>query len=291
MKVSGFSFIKNAVICDYPIVEAIQSILPVCDEVVVAVGKSDDDTLSLVRNIHPSKIRILETVWDQNIRAGGRVFAMETDKAFQAISKDSDWAFCIQADEIVHENSLDRISESMSEWKENKEVDGLLVDFTHFYGSYGYVADSYGWHRREIRVVRNEKNIFSYGDSMGFRKTPNEKLRVKQSGGMIYHYSYVKPPDKMMTKVRAMHKLWHDDEWIREQLGDAALFDYGNIDSLRVFTGNHPQVMKERIARQNWQFDFDVSKNRMRLKHRLRKLIEKTFGVSVGEYRNYKLIE
>ena len=291
MKVTGFSFIKNAVICDYPIVEAIRSILPLCDEVVVAVGKSDDDTLNLVRSIHPSKIRILETVWNETIREGGKVFAMETDKAFHALPDDADWAFCIQADEIVHENSLDRISESMSKWKEHKNVDGLLIDFIHFYGSYQYVADSYSWHKREIRIVRNDQNIFSHGDSMGFRKWPNEKLQVKHSGGMIYHYSYVKPPDKMMTKVRAMHKLWHDDEWIQQQLGDEALFDFSKIDSLKIFTGNHPSVMKERIDRQNWKFEFDVSKSRMRFKHRLRQFTEKTFGVSIGEYRNYKLLE
>lgn len=291
MRVVGFSFIRNAVLCDYPIVEAVRSILPLCDEVVVAVGKSEDDTLNLVRGIHPSKIRILETIWDDNLREGGRVFALETDKAFQALSNDADWAFCIQADEIVHENYLDRISQTMSRWKKDNVVDGLLLDFTHFYGSYNYVADSPSWHRREVRIIRNDKSIFSYGDSMGFRKRPNDKLRVRESGGMIYHYSYVKPPDKMLTKVRAMHKLWHDDEWIQNELGDAALFDYGTIDSLKLFEGNHPAVMKERIAKQNWKFEFDVSENRIRLKHRIRKFIQRKFGISVGEYRNFKLLE
>ncbi|MBI3004381.1 MAG: glycosyltransferase family 2 protein [Ignavibacteriales bacterium] len=291
MKVSGFSFIRNAVLCDYPIVEAIRSILPLCDEVVVAVGKSEDETLNLVRSIHPSKVRVLETVWDDNIREGGQVFAMETDKAFQAIAEDADWAVCIQGDEIVHENSLDKISQTMAQWKDEKDVEGLLVDFTHFYGSYNYVADSYDWHRREVRIVRNDKSIFSYGDSMGFRKRPNEKLRVKQSEGMVYHYSYVKPPDKMMAKARAMHKLWHDDRWIQQELGNAAVYEYGNIGSLKVFTGTHPQVMEERMKRQNWTFNFDVTKSRMRLKYRVRKFIETTFGVNVGEYRNYKLIE
>jgi hypothetical protein len=38
---------------DYPIVEAIKSILPICDDFVVAVGNSDDDTLfsMIVNNI------------------------------------------------------------------------------------------------------------------------------------------------------------------------------------------------------------------------------------------------
>ena len=40
MRVSGFTFIRNAIHYDYPIVEAIHSILPLCDEVVVAVGNS-----------------------------------------------------------------------------------------------------------------------------------------------------------------------------------------------------------------------------------------------------------
>ena len=45
MKVSGFTFIRNAIKFDYPVVEAIKSILPVCDDFFVAVGNSDDNTL------------------------------------------------------------------------------------------------------------------------------------------------------------------------------------------------------------------------------------------------------
>ena len=48
MKVTGFTFIRNAIRYDYPVKEAILSILPLCDEFVVAVGKSDDDTRSLI---------------------------------------------------------------------------------------------------------------------------------------------------------------------------------------------------------------------------------------------------
>ena len=62
MKVTGFSFIRNAVQFDYPIVEAIRSVLPLCDDFVIAVGKSDDTTLELVKSIDPDKIKIIETV-------------------------------------------------------------------------------------------------------------------------------------------------------------------------------------------------------------------------------------
>ena len=86
MNVVGFSFIKNAILYDYPIKEAILSVLPICDEFVIAVGKSEDDTLALIQSIASPKIRILETVWDDTLREGGRVLAVETDKAFQAMS-------------------------------------------------------------------------------------------------------------------------------------------------------------------------------------------------------------
>src|SRR6187399_221249 len=103
MKVVGFSFIKNAVKMQYPIVEAIQSILPICDEVIVAVGRSEDTTRELVASLG-DKVKIIDTVWDTSLREGGRVLAAETDKAFQAIAKDADWCVYIQGDEVMHED-------------------------------------------------------------------------------------------------------------------------------------------------------------------------------------------
>ncbi len=90
MKVSGFSFIRNGQKFGYPFVESIKSILPICDDFYIAVGNSDDDTLEIVKSINSDKIRIIETVWDDSLRAGGQVLAVETNKAFQAIPEDSD---------------------------------------------------------------------------------------------------------------------------------------------------------------------------------------------------------
>ncbi|MBL7866083.1 MAG: glycosyltransferase family 2 protein, partial [Cyclobacteriaceae bacterium] len=144
MKVSGFTIIRNAVLLDYPVVEAIRSILPLCDEVVVAVGKSEDNTRELVRSIDP-KIRVIDTVWDDTQREGGRVLALETDKAFAGIADDADWCFYIQADEILHESYLEVVSRAMKENMHDKQVEGLLFKYRHFYGSFDYVASSWNW--------------------------------------------------------------------------------------------------------------------------------------------------
>jgi len=178
MKIAGFTFIRNAVIHDYPILEAINSVLPLCDEFVVAVGKSDDDTLQLIKNIGSPKIRIIETVWDLKLKEGGHVFAEETDKADQAISDDVDWAFYIQGDECIHEKYLPVIKREMEATLHDATIEGLLLKYKHFYGSYDYVAESRRWYRREIRVIKRLPGIKSYKDAQGFRIN-GRKLNVK----------------------------------------------------------------------------------------------------------------
>jgi hypothetical protein len=290
MKVTGFSFIRNAIKYDYPIVEAIRSILPLCDEFVVAVGNSEDNTLDLINSIDKNKIKIIQTVWDDTLREGGKVLADETNKAFRAIADDSHWAFYIQGDEAVHEKYFDSIHSAMKKWKDDKRVDGLLFHYLHFYGSYDYVGTSPRWYQNEIRIVRNDKNIYSYRDAQGFRKGNNEKLRVKPVNAYIHHYGWVKEPAAMQRKQESFNKLYHNDEWVEKNILKSQQFDYaGHIDALAKFTGNHPLLMQERIERINWQFEHDISFNRLSLKNRFKLLVKKLFGIQLG-YKNYKLI-
>lgn len=290
MKVSGFTIIRNAVKYDYPIVESITSVLPLCDEFIVAVGNSSDNTLGLIQTINSPKIKIVETVWDDDLREGGRTFALETDKAFQAVSSDCDWAFYIQADEAVHEKYYPAIREAMEKYKDDRAVDGLLFHYKHFYGSYDYVGESWRWYRREIRIVRNNKNIFSYRDAQGFRKKPNEKLNVKLIDAFIYHYGWVKDPRAMQFKQQDWNKFYHDDQWIETNITKAEAFDYSNVDSLALFNDSHPVTLKDRIAKKNWKFDYDISKKKYSLKEKIKRFVHSLTGYRIGEYKNYKIV-
>lgn len=290
MKVSGFTFIKNAVLYDYPIVEAIRSILPLCDEVVVAVGESDDKTQELIQNIGDPKIRIIETVWDDSLREGGRVLAVETDKAFAAIAKESDWAFYIQGDEVIHEKYHPVIRKAMEKYRDNKDVDGLLFYYLHFYASYDYVGSSSNWYPHEIRVIRNNPSIYSYRDAQGFRIGDNQKLKVKLIDAYVYHYGWVKPPEAMQRKQQSFQKLWHSDEWVNENVSKVESFDYEkHVSSLKPFEGTHPEVMHQRIAAKNWKFDFDISFTHTTTKDRAKRFLKKYLGINLG-YQNYKMI-
>ncbi len=288
MKISGFSFIKNAIKYQYPIVEALQSILPLCDEVVVAVGDSEDSTRELVASINPKKIKIIDTVWNEGFKEGGRVLAVETDRAFNAISADTDWCFYIQGDEVLHEQYHKEVYEQMKKWRDKKEVEGLLFKYRHFYGSFDYVGISSKWYRNEIRIIRNDKTIFSYRDAQSFRKGNNERLKVKPIDAYIHHYGWVREPQAMFSKQRNFGR-FYDGKGDEGRIYSGE-FDYSKIDALAKYTGTHPEVMKSKIASVNWQFEYDLSYNNLSIKERFKNLLEKITGKRPFDFNNYKII-
>lgn len=288
MKVSGFTFIRNAILLDYPVVASIQSILPLCDEVIVAVGNSDDDTLGLIQNIDP-KVKIIQTTWDDSLRENGRVLAVETDKALAAIDPAADWAIYIQGDEVMHQDDHQHILKAMTRFQHDQDVDGLLFDYLHFYGSYDYIGVSNNWYKKEIRIVKPGRGIFSFRDAQGFRKTPDQKLKVASANARVFHYGWVKDPRAMQRKQERFHKLWHDDAWLEKNIKVAEAFDYeDHIHELARFDGTHPQWIAERLSQRNWNFDVDISRRKRTLKNRLKNIL-KWMGIDTN-YANYTLI-
>jgi hypothetical protein len=293
MKVAGFTFIRNAVQNDYSIVEAITSILPICDEFIVAHGNSSDETLALIEGINSPKIKIIQTIWDDSVREGGKTFALETDKAFQAISPDVDWAFYIQGDECIHEKYLDTIKKEMQICLNNKNIEGLLFKYKHFYGSYDYYAHSRRWYHREIRIIKNLTGMRSYRDAQGFRYN-DRKLKVKLIDAYMYHYGWVKAPSGLKTKIKNTGQFYSsDDQWIENTYNEDFVFDYGNAERLLKFEESHPNVFQERVKRVNWKFTFDPTElaNKLNFRRKVLGKIEDLTGIRLFAYKNYKRIK
>jgi hypothetical protein len=291
MKVSGFTFIRNAIKFDYPVVEAIKSILPVCDDFVVAVGNSDDSTLDLIQGIDKQKIRIIETVWDDSktMKKGGKVFALETDKAFKEIGMDSDWAFYIQGDEVIHEKYLPAIRSAMEENLSNKAVDGLIFNYCHFYGTFDYVADSRRWYRSEIRIVRNHKDIRSWNDAQGFRWKDARKLTGRFIDATVYHYGWVRPPKKMMEKLEGAKQYWSADSKHIKTIDQVSTeYDYTeSIDSLTRFKGTHPAVMKSRLEQLDWHPELSEKRKKFTARYFVLYWFEKIFRYRPFENKHF----
>jgi len=288
MFVSGFTFVRNAVKYDYPVEASVRSLLPLVDELIVCLGNSDDTTEALIKSIADPKIKIIHSVWDDSLREGGRVLAVETNKALDAVNPHADWCIYLQADEVMHEDDYSAIRSAMSKFKDDKKVEGLLFKYLHFYGNYNYIGDSRKWYRYEIRIIRNDKNIRSYKDAQGFRYN-DRKLNVKEMPARVFHYGWVKNPYHQSEKQKSFHKLWHSDEAVKKKVKDD-LFDYSAIDSLALFKQTHPKVMQKRIDEVNWEFTYDVSKKKLKLKDRALLLIEKFTGYRFFEYKNYHKI-
>jgi hypothetical protein len=289
MKISGFTIIKNAVVNDFPIVEAIKSILPVVDEMIVLIGDSTDATIALIEAIGDPKIKIHHSVWDKNLRKGGVVLAVETDKAFQYIDDSFDWAFYIQGDEVVHEKYHPAIIEACHKYKTDDAVQGLLFNYKHFFGTYDYVGDSRKWYAHEVRIIRNNKKITAYRDAQGFR-IGKTKLPVAAINAAIYHYGWVKSPEQMRKKQKESSVFWHDDTQMEKIISSPDYYDFSGFDSLEKFTDTHPIVMKERIIQKNWAIDLDISKKKFSLKNLILYYFEKWTGIRPFDFRNYKII-
>ena len=290
MKITGVTIIKDAIKNDYPIVEAITSILPLVDEMVVSIGQSDDGTEDLIKSINSKKIKIFYSQWDLSLRKGGVVLAEETNKALMHVSNDTDWVFYIQGDEVLHEKYYENILTAAKKYFNNPKVLGLLFDFVHFYATYNYVGDSRRWYNKEVRIIRHNKNIQAYKDAQGFRLS-NKKIEVKQIDACINHYGWVKSPTQMIAKQKNVSQFWNEDtdEW-RNYLEIEDLYNFNDFDSLVKFTGTHPVVMEKRVKAQQWTLDIDISKKKFTLKEKLLYWFEKKKGVRLFDFKNYKKI-
>jgi hypothetical protein len=290
VKVSGFTFVRNAVRLGYPILPAIRSVLPLCDELIVNVGVSDDGTLDLVRSLGDPRVVIFETRWDESKLERGRVLAEQTDLALARCS--GEVCLYVQADEVVHEDDHPALRRSLARLASDDALDGLLFDYVHFYGSFHTVGSSRRWYRREVRAVKNGVGVRSWRDAQGFRIGPGEqarKLKVAASGARMFHYGWVRPPEAQRVKIAEMERLYHGEQ-VREQWL-ARRFEYDAEEKVRPFQGTHPSPIREFVAGADWPFTPRPRwLRRAHVREDLLDLFEAATGVRIGEYRNYELI-
>ncbi len=252
MKVSGFTIVRNGVKYFYPFKEAILSILPLCDEMIVNVGISEDNTLEVVKSINSDKIKIINTEWDMSLREGGKLLSVETNHALEKCT--GDWCFYIQADEVLHEKYIPLIQSEMRKHLSNPEAEGLRFKYKHFYGSFDYFQDNYrNWYIREVRVIKRNPDIISWGDAMDFRHRNGSKIKRVNIDAEIYHYGYVRPPDTLLRKRIDFHKLYGSDEEVVKFADSVQTYD--DLGNLKRFEESHPAVMNDRIKMSNWDFD------------------------------------
>jgi len=311
MKISGFSMVKNATKLYYPMKAAVESILPIVDEFVIALGDcdADDTTRQELESIQSEKVKIIDTTWDLQAYPRGMENAHQTDIAKNHCS--GDWLFYLQADEVIHEKYLPEIQAKCAKYLDDGRVEGFLFKYKHFWGDYDHYHISHGWYPHEIRIIRNEPDIHSWESAQSFRRIPNfdgknyrqqentYKLKVIELDAYVYHYGWVRPPHYMQNKKQALDTVHKGSQKVAEMYKNAPQdFDYGPLDQLAVFKETHPKVMQEWIARFDWksqlQYGGKPNPNRKKHKHerckyRLITFVERHLlgGRQIGGFRNY----
>lgn len=311
MKISGFTFIKNGDKLYIPTKESILSILPICDEFVIALGDCDEDdkTEELIASINSPKIKIVRTTWDTKKFPKNTEFAHQTDIAKENCT--GDWLFYLQCDEAIHEDDLEKIKSTCKSELTNLKVDGFLFKYLHFWGDYNHYHLSHVWYNREIRIVRNLPEIHSWKDAQSFRKFDSwngtfedyqrkegtEKLKVKELDIHVYHYGYVRPPI-LMTKKRKVSSTSYHGENASEANSVPDLYDYGPLNKLTKFGGTHPATMSEWMKKFDWENELQYTgkrnPNRPVLKHEKPKYVLLSWlennlrgGRPIGGFKNY----
>ena len=313
MKISGFTFTKNATKLYYPVKASIECLLPLVDEFIVVLGDcdADDNTEKEINSINSNKIKIIHTVWDLEKYPTGMEYAHQTDIAKAACT--GDWLFYIQSDEVVHEKYLPVIKENCEKYLKDAAVEGFLFKYKHFWGDYDHFVSSHAWYPREIRIIRNDPEIHSWRDAQSFRrmsgfngldyykKENTAKLHVVELDASVFHYGFVRPPN-IMQKKRKNHNTNYSGATSTQQMfkDEGEFFDYGDLSKIKTYKETHPWVMKDFIEQFNWKHLLRYSSGTERkklqkhekFKYRFLTFIEHTFfkGRLLFGFKNYTIL-
>ncbi|OGD78357.1 MAG: hypothetical protein A2Y64_00080 [Candidatus Coatesbacteria bacterium RBG_13_66_14] len=293
MRVCGFSFVRNALENDYPVVEAVRSVLPLCDEFQLVVADSTDGTLDFLRaELADPRVVISEAPWDESSRTGGRILARLTDAALERCS--GDWGLYVQADEAIHERYHPAVRACLEHHLGDDDVQGLLFRFRHFYGGYHTIHTGRKWYRREVRVIRLGIGLKSWGDAMGFRFPDGRKPAVVWAADAeVFHYGWARSEESFRVKQRSFTRLYVADD--AELEGNLTRPDepvYKNSCYLVPFSGTHPAPTARRLqarvaaAQKNAPFGPHTDTPGQRALE----WIERRLGVRFGEPRNFHLL-
>lgn len=286
MKVSGFTFIKNGQLLGYPFIESIKSILPIVDEFVIAHGPSEDQTLEMILALNEPKIKLIETQWCQNMRAKGYVYGQQ--KMIAQFNCTGDWAFYLEADEVVHEDDFPVILDAMKKYKDDPEVEALVFDYLHFYGSANTYAWSPAWYKRAPRIIKTSVRSYAPDGLFWLVLDKNKVGRYPKAalvGATMYHYGWVRSESDMNLKSEKVNQYW-------DKKPDQISYEEIDATVIKRFEGQHPKLMTEWLSNANQEFQANPyhKLTRREKKHRVSMKLESLFNLDLSK-KHYNLVK
>jgi hypothetical protein len=249
INVYGFGIIKNGVKFDFPYKESLFSMKPIVQNVYYVLGDSADSTNDFFKDNDFCKVE--HSVWDKELQKG-LVLSVETNKALSFLRKSisnsneykNAWGIYLQADEVLHEDDYELLLNDFK--KANSEgYDAISFRYLHFWQTHHQIAISKTWYPTEVRAIKLDTPIESWGDAQGF----NHIKKIFYTEARIFHYGHVREASAYAQKMHTMGTMYHKGFkfWRKKFLSFFKKHQHQSI----LFFGTHPAVMKERILRMN----------------------------------------
>jgi glycosyltransferase involved in cell wall biosynthesis len=237
---SGYVCIRNAIFFDYCIREAVMSLLPVCDEVIISDGQSDDGTFEILKELAKmdSRVRIITYPWDNPVRdIGFWTRWMNTARGHLRYATQLE----VDADEIIDPAGYDQIRalvgtgksalfQRLNFWKDSKH---LAPENVACGTQVARLGPTSAWMCSDEPFPAVNPNIRTDAE-------PFPTLR-------IFHYGFIRDPKAFVRKSVAVQNMFFGscDSRITEM--DAQGKDWRDRDyfeglKLREYNDYHPEV-------------------------------------------------
>lgn len=207
MTLGGSIFVRDAIRLDYCVEAAIESLVPVCDQIVVMDCQSTDGTLELLRRIavQHHNVKIVDgQPWEVGTHYDRLV--IHANAARERLS--TRWHFMLQADEVLHEVSYPAIRDAVANdgWGHGT----FKVRRINLYGDPGrYVRFTSGMKPCSDEPTRlGLSDVPAIGDAESLVEA-NGTCRLLLGHVTIFHYGFVRRGAALIDKTIEMQSWFH----------------------------------------------------------------------------------
>jgi len=241
----GFTLLRNGVKYDYSFKECLRSLANITRCTYLALGASDDGTEKAVEGFE--FLRKIPTVWDESLKEGAIILSQQTNIALHEAQKNhrhetGAWGIYLQCDEVLHHEDYALIIEDIKK-AEAQGCDVMRFRYLHFWLDHQHIAINKKWYPQEIRAIKLDSNIESWGDAQSFKNYH----KAYESEARVFHYGHVREADSYKNKKNDILKLYHTAEKMNKYKRRERRYD--KQTECLYFLGDHPREMKERILR------------------------------------------
>lgn len=233
-QIGGTLIVHNAIERDYCVEAALESLIPLVDEVVVIDASSTDGTADLLHSIKARAgipFRIINVAWSPNRL--GRWLASLTNVAREALS--SPYHLNLQADEVFEDGHADEIRSAAS-----SRLPLIFRRLNFWFDNWHIAPPGKVCGHQCIRSAASD--IPSVGDAEQLGARPP----VRQAQTRIFHYGFIRRADGFVTKTKEMQQAFFNtvDPIVLKipDYGMKALLESVPMQNLLGFVGAHPKV-------------------------------------------------